>query len=104
MAARKHQPYTLTRWRVKPGNEEDFVAAWQELAAYFSSLPQPPGQGILLQCIDASDLFYSFGPWLDLNAVRSMRADPGAQAAFDRLAHLCDETSPGAYRVVATSK
>jgi hypothetical protein len=36
------QPYTLARWYVLPEQEAAFVAAWQELAAFFLTLPAPP--------------------------------------------------------------
>lgn len=35
--------YTLGVWRVKPGQEAAFIAAWKELGAMFKNLPDPPG-------------------------------------------------------------
>ena len=54
--------YTLGVWRAKPGREGDFVAAWQALGRHFNMLPHPPGKGTLLQSVDDSQQFYSFGP------------------------------------------
>jgi hypothetical protein len=34
--------YTLACYRVRPGHEQDFLAAWRELAKAFASLPEPP--------------------------------------------------------------
>ena len=37
--------YTLGAWRAKPGEESEFVAAWQALGRHFGALPHPPGKG-----------------------------------------------------------
>ena len=34
--------YTLARWHVKPGKEDQFVTEWERLASVFSALPAPP--------------------------------------------------------------
>jgi heme-degrading monooxygenase HmoA len=36
------QGYALATYRVKPGHEDGFVTAWNELAQTFSSLFRPP--------------------------------------------------------------
>lgn len=41
--------YTLAMYRVKPGQEDAFVAAWNELAEMFSSLSNPPLWGTLIR-------------------------------------------------------
>ena len=97
------QPYTLARWLVAPGNEDAFVAAWHELAAFFLSLKQPPRWGTLLRSVDDPRLFYSFGPWPGLEAIAAMRADPRWPDALGRLTALCDEASPGTYLVAAVA-
>ena len=94
-------PFTLARWLVHPGREAAFVAAWRELAASFLGLAQPPPWGLLLRSAEEPRLFYSFGPWPSLEAIASMRADPGAAAALGRLTALCEEASPGAFLVAA---
>jgi hypothetical protein len=97
------RPYTLALWRVQPGREGEFVDAWQELGEVFGRLPTPPGDGVLVQSVDDPLRFYSFGWWQRLEDVQAMRADPDAGAALARLAALCTEAQPGAYRVVATA-
>jgi hypothetical protein len=97
------RPYTLALWRVQPGREREFVQAWKELGEVFRRLPDPPGEGTLLQSVEDPQRFYSFGWWQRLEDVQAMRADPGAGAMLARLAALCTETQPGAYLVVATA-
>jgi hypothetical protein len=93
--------YTLGEWRVKDGKQSEFVAAWQALGRFFSSLPHPPGQGTLLQSVDEQQLFYSFGPWASLDDIQKMRSQPETRTEIGKLMDLCDEGRPGTFRVVA---
>jgi heme-degrading monooxygenase HmoA len=97
--------YTLARWRVKPGKEEEFVAAWKALGAAFARLPTPPAdRGTLVRSTDEPELFYSFGPWRTLDDVRAMRESASAREGFERLRDLCTEATPGTFQVVAESQ
>ena len=98
----EHPPFTLARWLVRPGHEDAFVAAWQELAVFFLGLPQPTRWGLLLRNVDEPRLFYSFGPWPSLEAIGAMRVQQRASDAFGRLTALCEDASPGTYLVAAT--
>lgn len=97
------QVYTLGRWVVHPGREDEFVAAWKDLASVFASLehPPPPGSGTLVRSLDDPTLFYSFGPWDDPAHVAEMRAHPQARERIGRLVALCSEATPGGYEVIA---
>jgi hypothetical protein len=92
--------YTLAIYRVKAGREDAFVSAWGELAATFSSLPDPPLWGTLIRHRTDRTLFYSFGPWRSPEHVAAMRGSPEAGEAFRRLRELCDELTPGDYELV----
>jgi len=94
--------YTLGVWKVKPGEEESFIAVWKELGDFFLSLPKPPGPGTLVQSLEDATLFYSFGPWNSLEDIQAMRAHPQASAMIGKLASLCETATPGSFRVVAT--
>jgi hypothetical protein len=94
--------YTLGMWRVKPGQQADFIAAWQALGDFFRKLPQPPaGKGTLVQSVSDPLLFYSFGPWVSLADIEAMRQDDQARAGLEALRHYCTEALAGAYRTVA---
>jgi len=93
--------YTLGVWKVKAGQEAEFIAAWKELGEIFAELKRPPGTGTLIQSLSDTALFYSFGPWGGLEDVQEMRSDPRAQAAIQRLIGLCTEATPGTFRMVA---
>ncbi len=95
--------YTLARWKVRAGEEERFLEAWAELGRVFRALPHPPSAegGVLIQSLDDPTVFYSFGPWDDPAHIAEMRANPEAQQAIAAVIALCDEATPGGYRVVA---
>ncbi len=94
--------YTLGVWRVKPGAEGAFIAAWKALANIFAQLPEPPsGKGTLIQSLADPLLLYSFGPWKSLNDVEAMRNNPTALAGLNKLRDLCTEAAPGSFRIVA---
>jgi heme-degrading monooxygenase HmoA len=96
--------YTLAIWRVKEGKEEEFVEAWKgDLADFFLNLPNPPGTGTLIRSVEDPQLFYSFGPWRSLEDIQQMRSDPRTTEMIGKLAALCEEAKPGAFRVVATA-
>jgi len=95
--------YTLGAWRVKDGKQSEFIATWQALGRYFGSLPHPPGKGTLLQSVDDSQQFYSFGPWRALDDIQEMRSHPETPAEIGKLMDLCEEGRPGTFRVVATA-
>ncbi|HEX8680253.1 MAG TPA: antibiotic biosynthesis monooxygenase [Chthoniobacterales bacterium] len=94
------QPYTLAMYRVKPGAENSFVAAWRELARTFVSLPAPPVSGTLIRSTNDPGLFYSFGPWKNPAHVAAMRAHPAAMNAFARIRELCIDVTPGEYEMI----
>ncbi len=92
--------YTHARWRVQPGEEEAFIAAWNALADAFSALPAQPLWGSLLRSATDPQLFYSFGPWPSAADVEAMRADPAAQQALEQVRSHCLEAEPGMYTLV----
>ena len=94
------QVYTHAMWRVRPGEEEAFVHAWDELADAFGALAKRPRGGTLIRSATDPTLFYSFGPWESLSDAAAMRADPAAQRAIERVRACCLEATPGIYEVV----
>ena len=95
------QAYTLATYRVMPGKEDDFVAAWTALAVTFSSLDNPPYWGTLIQSTRDRTLFHSFGPWESAEHVAAMRNSPEAAAAFKAINELCVEMMAGDYTVIS---
>jgi quinol monooxygenase YgiN len=92
--------YTLATYKVIPGKEDEFIEAWDRLAATFAQLPEPPYWGVLLRSRANPALFHSFGPWETAEHIAAMRNNPAAGAAFRAIGALCDKMSPGAYEIV----
>ena len=92
--------YTHALWRVKAGKAEEFIAAWKGLGKVFLEIGGT-AHGTLIQSLSDPTEFYSFGPWDSLEAMQAMRADARSQKAIRKVRGLCDEATPGAYRMVA---
>lgn len=97
-----NEVFTLGAWRVKQGKEAEFIQEWLAVGRHFRSLREPPGEGTLVQNLEDSREFYSFGPWPSLDAVQAMRTHPDTSAVLGKLIGLCDDGRPGTFRVVAT--
>jgi hypothetical protein len=52
--------------------------------------------------VEDPQLFYSLGPWESLEDIQQMRSNPRTAEVIGRLAALCDEAQPGAFRLVLT--
>ena len=92
--------YTHTVWRVKPGNEGEFVARWNEWVewSHREGLAAP---ALLLRDADDPSAFVSFGPWESVAAIAGWRALPGYQERVDRLRRVVDSFEPHTFEVVA---
>jgi heme-degrading monooxygenase HmoA len=95
------QPYTHGIWTVTPGREEQFVAAWTELAEWTGR--DVPGSiwAKLLRDSSAPNRFISFGPWESLDAIEGWRALAGWQQRVQRLRELLDGFEPSTLDLVA---
>jgi hypothetical protein len=101
----EQQIYTLGAWHVQDGKQQEFIQAWKDLGEIFLQLDKPPvGKGILIQSTSDSVLFYSFGPWNNLDDVEEMRNNERALAGIQILVDLCTTATPGSFRVVAESE
>lgn len=94
------QPFTLARYRVKTGREEDFMERWRDLVRAFYRLPASPLWGTLIRSRSNAQEFYAFGPWREDAHVAAMRADPTIKQAFARIAELCEDMDSGDYTVI----
>ena len=99
-----HQPYTLGIWKVKPGNEEAFIAAWQDLATWTEKHFSAGGKGYLLQDNDKPQLLISYGSWKDTQTIAAWRATTEFQAFAAKAKIWCDEWQPHSMRLVAASR
>jgi heme-degrading monooxygenase HmoA len=93
------QPYTQTTWRVKPGQENEFVRRWTELADW-SALQGLTGSAKLFRDLDEPGRFISVGPWESLDVVRRWRSSPGFHERIGRLSEILDHFEPRTLELV----
>ena len=70
------QPHTHGTWHVKPGREDDFIAAWREMASWTNEDFGEVGGARLLQDDQDTRLFHSVGSWPSDTAIEAWRAHP----------------------------
>jgi quinol monooxygenase YgiN len=93
--------YTSGRWTVVAGREDEFVAAWQELAEWTVREIAGSRWATLVQDQEAPNRFLSFGPWASAEAIAHWRASPGFQERVGRLRELLEGFEPATYVVRA---
>lgn len=89
--------YTSGRWTVVPGQEEEFVTAWSELAEWTSAEIPGSGWATLLQHHEEPNVFLSFGPWESVEAIAAWRASPGFQERVGRIRAMLEAFEPGVF-------
>jgi heme-degrading monooxygenase HmoA len=93
--------YTCGIWTVAPGREEEFVAAWQELAEWTAASMPGAGWATLVRQQEAPNRFLTFGPWESADAVAAWRESNGFRERVARIRGLLEGFEPGTYRRVA---
>jgi heme-degrading monooxygenase HmoA len=88
-------------WLVRPGNEQAFIEAWKEFSAWTALHQDGSGYGNLLQDTGNPSRFISFGPWDSLESIQAWRQQPEFMKAITRFMDLCDQITPGTFRLVA---
>ena len=91
--------YTLGVWRVKPGREDDFVAAWDALGQWTLDHGFDT-HGTLVRDRADPQRFVSFGPWRSAEDADRWGAEPGVAERLARLESMLESFEPGTYDVV----
>ena len=82
--------YTSGRWTVKPGHEDEFIAAWSEFAEWSRTNSPGASWALLLRDRQQSNVFTSLGPWESAMAVEAWRASDGFRTRIGRIRGLLD--------------
>ncbi len=94
------ETYSHTTWRVKPGNEAEFVRRWEEWAEW-SHRQGLGAHARLLQDAESPGTYVSFGPWVSVDAVSSWRSLAGYHERVARLQEVVDSFEPRTFEVVS---
>jgi hypothetical protein len=94
--------YTLALWKIKDGNEDEFLYVWEnELVSEYLKF-NPYSRATLIQSMENPNLYYSFDPWASLDRMQSARSDIKVRSALSKLVALCVEAKPGTFKKVST--
>jgi heme-degrading monooxygenase HmoA len=90
--------YTCGTWTVVPGQEDEFIAAWDDLAQWTKQNVAGARWATLVQDADQPSRFLTFGPWESAEAIEAWRASDGFRERIGRIRTLLDAFEPGTYR------
>jgi heme-degrading monooxygenase HmoA len=94
--------YTLGEWNVKPGREDEFVAAWREMAEWTADEFAPGATAVLVRDRANPSRFVSFGPWESEELVQAWRESDGFGSRVGRILELLDGFVPQTLDPVAS--
>jgi heme-degrading monooxygenase HmoA len=88
-------------WRVKEGNEEEFVKRWKEWLGWSSQ--NIPGfvSATLVRSTQDARHFVSFSAWQDAASRDAWKSSSGFAEQFPMVKDLCDEFEGGDCELVA---
>lgn len=82
--------YTLGDWTVTPGREDEFSAAWHDLATA-TRRDWPNATAVLLRDREVPNRFVSTGPWESLEDVAAWRGSDVFRDGIERIRPLLDD-------------
>lgn len=100
MQRSQHAVYATGSWRPFPGQDEQFVAAWREFAAW-SAERDGAGEPLLARDLRADGRYVSFSGWRDAEAMRAWKGHPEFKERMSRVQQFVDEFAPTELDVVA---
>ena len=94
--------YTTGSWKTKPEQEQAFIEAWLEFAAW-ASASSGAGTLRLARDVRSRDRFVSFGRWDSIDSVRAWKTSPEFRERIGRVVQHVDEFEPTELVVAATA-
>src|SRR4051812_26071071 len=86
--------WTHGTWTVMPGREDAFVDAWTALAREVAAEEIAAGSPTLLRDRERPNMFVSFGPFADDDAVARFRSSRAFHDAQERMRDLLESFEP----------
>jgi heme-degrading monooxygenase HmoA len=100
MSAKEHSVYTTGSWQPFAGQEEAFVAAWKEFAAWAAGF-DGAGEGVLARDLRDESRYVSFLGWDAIESVRGWKGHPEFKERMSRVQRFIDKFAPTELEVVA---
>ena len=95
--------YTSGTWHAYPGAEDEFVSAWEQFAAWASTMPGA-GRLQLVRDLHEPARFVSFGDWASLEQVRAWKRSPEFRERMARVLQHVDEFRPAELMLIASAE
>jgi heme-degrading monooxygenase HmoA len=95
--------YTSGTWTPLPGSEDAFVAAWEEFAAWASSMPGA-GRLQLVRNLHEPGRFVSFGAWGSLEQVWAWKTCSEFRDRMAQVLRHVDDFQPSELSLVASAE
>jgi heme-degrading monooxygenase HmoA len=92
--------YTTGSWEPSPGQEDAFIAAWEEFAGWAATL-DGAGTGILARDVRTERRYVSLLEWDDMEAVRGWKGHPEFKERMSRVQQFIDKFAPTELEVAA---
>jgi heme-degrading monooxygenase HmoA len=94
------ETYSSGVWMVKPGHEDDFIAAWREFVGWGTEMP---GSGTfrLVRDLEHPNRFMSFGLWESAEAQQAWREHPEMAERLGRVRAHCEDVETYAYELAS---
>jgi heme-degrading monooxygenase HmoA len=91
-----YEIFTAGRFEVEPGNEDSFIAAWSEFAAWVSK--QSGAETLrLFRDVRNAGRFVSLGQWDDAEAVQAWKSSDEFKERIGRVVKQATEFEPTEY-------
>jgi heme-degrading monooxygenase HmoA len=103
MSPNEHPVYTTGSWHPFPGQEDEFVAAWEEFAGWAAGLPGA-GEAILAHDLRDEARYVSFLGWDGMDSVRGWKGHPEFKQRMGRVQRFVDRFAPTEVEVVARAR
>ena len=99
------QTYTSATWKVKPGNEQEFIDTWKAFAKWTVDNVKGAEYARLLQDNLDATRFVSFAPWNNEETIANWREMDEFKTWISKLGALLSEpTKPGTYHLAASTE
>jgi len=96
----KRKRYSIGSWVVKPGREEEFRSAWNDLALWTAESKIGASEGVLVQDTEDPRLFYCLWLFESEEAIDRWRSDIMFRQHMMRMRAYCDSCRPSTVRLV----
>ena len=93
--------WTHGTWTVRPGLEDEFVAAWRAMARAGTDELDVVEAPTLVRDRERGNVFMSFGPWPDFEAVERFRSSAAFRDGVARMRDLLESFEPATLDEVA---